>query len=333
MSPPRSRRLIAVGAIAVCALVAPARKAPAQVMIDYFAGTGSTAFDPQLWYWYAHNIGPGAAHQGLPVVNDLSSGFNAWGINDNSTSTVNPFYSECIDPPLPTGACGVGVVSAAAKQYGWRYSASARFVGEHNNTGGSMGLALWLENRGYFVLFDLDGANLRATLFNGTTPATILLTTGGNGATAYHDFALSYSPVTKLVALEFDGVNRAFTSGVSQAHDNALLWGNVSTSGRGQMNFCSVAFEVLLPGDYNRDNYVDTADYTVWRNSAGTNFAAADGDGNGIVNTADFSFWKRRFGDYGPLVFELGAAAPEPGLLALLLALAPASAFIRRRTC
>jgi hypothetical protein len=110
-----------------------------------------------------------------------------------------------------------------------------------------------------------------------------------------------------------------------------MLWGNLSTTGRGQMNFRSVEFEVLLPGDYNRDNYVNAADYTVWRNSIGTNRAAADGDENGTVNSADYLFWKRRYGNLGPLVFDFGAAAPEPGLLAMLVAISPAIVTMRRR--
>ncbi len=63
------------------------------------------------------------------------------------------------------------------------------------------------------------------------------------------------------------------------------------------MNFHRVEFEILLPGDYNRDGRVDAADYTMWRNSLGTNRAAADGDGNGIVNNADYAYWKSHFGN------------------------------------
>jgi predicted outer membrane repeat protein len=59
-----------------------------------------------------------------------------------------------------------------------------------------------------------------------------------------------------------------------------------------------------LPGDYNQNGIVDTADYTVWRNALGTRdipaFAAADGSGNGIVDQADYSVWKSHFGDTLP---------------------------------
>ena len=56
-----------------------------------------------------------------------------------------------------------------------------------------------------------------------------------------------------------------------------------------------------LPGDYNGDGEVNSADYTVWRNSLGQTGSslAADGSGptpgipDGVVNQFDYSFWKR----------------------------------------
>jgi hypothetical protein len=66
------------------------------------------------------------------------------------------------------------------------------------------------------------------------------------------------------------------------------------------------AFEVQafdgpdLPGDYNRNDVVDAADYVIWRKTLGTFaanlFAGADGDGNGRIDTEDYSVWRTRFG-------------------------------------
>ena len=53
---------------------------------------------------------------------------------------------------------------------------------------------------------------------------------------------------------------------------------------------------VGLPGDYNNDNRVDTADYALWRKTAGTTNLAADGNGDGIVDTKDFDVWRAYFG-------------------------------------
>ena len=67
-----------------------------------------------------------------------------------------------------------------------------------------------------------------------------------------------------------------------------------------------------LVGDYNHDNIVDAADYSVWRDTFGsTTNLAADGDGSGKVDAGDFTVWKNYFatgsGGGGALF-----AVPEP---------------------
>ena len=73
--------------------------------------------------------------------------------------------------------------------------------------------------------------------------------------------------------------------------------------------------QLLLPGDYNADGYVDRADYTVWRNSLGqTGFAAysgADGNGNGLIDKADYSVWKAHFGETR-VITNLNVGNPIP---------------------
>ena len=73
-----------------------------------------------------------------------------------------------------------------------------------------------------------------------------------------------------------------------------------------------------LLGDYNGDNFVDAADYVVWRRSLGESGIglAADGSGNGTVGQSDYDLWRARFETI------LGAASsssivPEPGTLSL----------------
>jgi uncharacterized lipoprotein YddW (UPF0748 family) len=88
----------------------------------------------------------------------------------------------------------------------------------------------------------------------------------------------------------------------------------------------------VLVGDFNDDGKVDTADYTVWRDTVGTNvFSAtgADGDGNGAITNADLDTWRRNFGR------SLASAAvvvaiPEPAAMPLLLLALLSRRFIKK---
>lgn len=56
-----------------------------------------------------------------------------------------------------------------------------------------------------------------------------------------------------------------------------------------------------LPGDYNNDQIVNIADYTVWRDALGSTVPSAgdgaDGNADGVVNSADYAIWKIYFGN------------------------------------
>lgn len=63
--------------------------------------------------------------------------------------------------------------------------------------------------------------------------------------------------------------------------------------------------EPELPGDYNGDNVVNAADYTVWRDTLGSpsvQFAGADGDGSTVIGQADFQVWRSNYGSEIALV-------------------------------
>jgi endonuclease I len=94
--------------------------------------------------------------------------------------------------------------------------------------------------------------------------------------------------------------------------------------------------QVLLAGDFNRDNVVDTADWLVWSKSNGQSVAAysfADGNGDMTVNDDDLDLWRRHFGEVavGAGGSALGTGVPEPaGGAMLLMALAMT---LGRREC
>ena len=86
-------------------------------------------------------------------------------------------------------------------------------------------------------------------------------------------------------------------------------------------------------GDYNGDGMVNAADYTVWRNTLGTNVnLSADGNGNRMIDVGDYDEWRNRYGT----MLGAGAAAihesvPEPGLPLMMIAAVIAFAAWRRR--
>jgi hypothetical protein len=73
-----------------------------------------------------------------------------------------------------------------------------------------------------------------------------------------------------------------------------------------------------LPGDYNGNDTVDAADYTVWRHTLGSRSnLAADGNGNFVIDEVDYEVWQQNFGD---TVGSVGpAVAPEPASIALAM--------------
>ena len=76
-----------------------------------------------------------------------------------------------------------------------------------------------------------------------------------------------------------------------------------------------VATPPNLLGDYNGDNRVDAADYTVWRDTLDTSvapYSTTDGDGNGRVDPGDYLIWRQHFGEsYTPAALAL-ETAPQP---------------------
>ena len=82
----------------------------------------------------------------------------------------------------------------------------------------------------------------------------------------------------------------------------------------------------MTTGDYNGDQTVNAADYTVWRNALGTTVtelgSGADGHADGTIDEQDYAFWKEKFGTVLSGVGNGGGSlvVPEPTLLSLTAA-------------
>jgi hypothetical protein len=101
--------------------------------------------------------------------------------------------------------------------------------------------------------------------------------------------------------------------------------------------FTTPAVAEPLPGDFNGNDVVDAADYTVWRDHFGsTDDSVLNGNGDGVagVGPGDFDLWKANFGDVpgGAGGSSLAASAvPEPGTWLLVLSALAVGRLGRRR--
>jgi hypothetical protein len=90
----------------------------------------------------------------------------------------------------------------------------------------------------------------------------------------------------------------------------------------------------IVDGDYNRNGYVDAADYTMWRKTYfdfGDDLPA-DGNQDRFVDDLDYDYWRGLFGNHAASASDLSSSAvPEPSAFVLTLLAAIAWTGSRRR--
>jgi hypothetical protein len=159
----------------------------------------------------------------------------------------------------------------------------------------------------------------------------------GDGQNAAGTLDYSLSPARKEFELDIESSDSATTGSLwINTSDSAgqlidvLLNGTFTESfvGGGTYNYGSfgdgdtLLLSIHQPGDYNRDTFVDFADYQVWRESFGaTGAAAADGNGDGVVDAADYLVW-RRFASVPAGQSAMAVPEPAGGAVFLVTALA-----------
>ena len=109
-------------------------------------------------------------------------------------------------------------------------------------------------------------------------------------------------------------INRFYTLMHDPQYREAIAWQNVAYNQPPHPSFFlgagmapppvpqiyTVQFTPGLPGDYNHDQHVDSADYSVWRDTLGsTTDLRADGDGDRVVGPGDYDVWHDNYGSSG----------------------------------
>lgn len=177
----------------------------------------------------------------------------------------------------------------------------------------------------------IDIARWDGNDWNVTTPATF------EGTRSLHDLAVVDGKVwlmerqgrgSRVVELQPDGMwsdvafynpdtNTSDNFFIDNGHPEALILSLNGNSGGVVYAISSVT------ADYNGNGTVDTADYTLWRDSLGsTTNLTADGNADGMVNNEDYLIWKRQFGSNSVESAALLTHTPEPSSALLMTCLA-----------
>ena len=118
----------------------------------------------------------------------------------------------------------------------------------------------------------------------------------------------------KVVGNRFDG----YTKGIFPNDPDHVIWdfaGTLSTVGTAP-----------LIGDYNNDQFVDAADYVIWRKALGTNYALPNRapTATGTVGPDDYTAWRSHYGGTLPgagRAMDVAASqVPEPTAALLTIA-------------
>lgn len=85
-------------------------------------------------------------------------------------------------------------------------------------------------------------------------------------------------------------------------------------------------------GDFNADGTVDSADYTLWRDTLGTRDTQTNHSGDHIVDAVDYQIWRANFGRTAlpQAVASTLSGVPEPNGAVLLLSVLQLLAITRR---
>jgi len=131
------------------------------------------------------------------------------------------------------------------------------------------------------------------------------------------------------LSTELEGWNLLSATGISG--DGSVMVGRgINPDGEFEAWRAEIDSAPILPGDYNSNDTVDAADYTIWRNNLGSTMSLANDVTLG-VGPDDYTRWKSYFGETTGSSALASASVPEPAT-GIMLLVAMATILVRGRS-
>jgi hypothetical protein len=210
----------------------------------------------------------GGGYMGIVVKSQFVNAPNSTGVADPAANYNGPY---------PAALAGV---PDSALQDGFYFADSGKLV-------------LTLEQLDAHATYDLlfysaSKFGMDYTLFTvtGATTQTGHITPVNNNATQVAEFLGITADALRQIHIDVEGRQ---PNGSEQNP-------SVNFDGRGQLNFMRIIEHLLeVPGDFNGDRYVDSADYSAWQAQYGMTGSglAADGNHDGVVDGGDYLIWRK----------------------------------------
>jgi hypothetical protein len=323
----------------------------------HYRGVPVTNPDPKSHYW--NSIQPGLFTTDMVDMQNHPTSIDLGWATPVGTDSFNGPYGDAtgggIDPLVdPDGSAAILAQQAdqtfidetalgnlGVKQAAFDYAASPPFntvIPDPAHPGQNIAT-------GYKTRFTLEGLDPAKT-YDLTFFGSHIYTT--DAATTYSAFSDFYC--TQLLGTANLNVRdpNVFTTwndhetvtitGLTPNADHILFIQFVGAGGHdGYLNSLQIVANAgaTVPGDYNGDTKVNAADYTIWRDTFGSNTdLRANGDNTlasmNVIDQADFLFWKSHFTAGGSGGFGT-SGVPEPSSIALGILAGVGLAFFARR--
>ena len=149
------------------------------------------------------------------------------------------------------------------------------------------------------------------------TTAGIAVLDGDLAVQLVNDFLPNAGDMFSIL-MATSGISGTFDTTAEElpALDGGLQW----QINYGENDVVLAIVAAVLRGDYNNDDTVNAADYTVWRNNLGAPAGTLPNDvDGGTIGIAQYATWKANYGLTAGSGALANAAVPEPDTMVLLV--------------